>query len=209
VIDVGAITQLIAQAQTLEQQLVIAQNELQQAQAQFASMTGTRGMERLLQGAPRNYLPTSWSEIQGALGNSGGRYGGLSSGIAESIRADAVLSPQQIAALPAGAPQQVRAARGLAALAQNVAREALQTTSGRFDSLQQFIQALPAAGDQKAVLELQARIDAENAMLQNERTKLQSLDQLMRAEAQADREQIWERTVAGHGDFAARFQPIP
>ena len=209
VIDVGAIAQLVAQAQTLEQQLVTAQNQLAQATAEFASISGRRGMESLLAGVPRNYLPTNWTDLQAVLDGAGGRYGTLSAGVAGSVHANAVLSPQQLAALPADASLQAQSARGLTALAQNVAREALETTSGRFDSLQQLIGTLPRATDQKAVLDLQARIAAENAMLQNEQTKLQTLDHVLRAQAQAQREQIWERTVAGHGQFATRFQPAP
>lgn len=209
VIDVGAITQLIAQARTLDQQLLTAQSELAQAQAQLASMTGTRGMERLLAGTPRNYLPTSWNELDGVLSASSARYAGLSAGVAASVHANAVLTPLQLAALPADARGQVDEARDLAALSQNVAREALETTSGRFGSLQQLVAALPGAIDQKAVLDLQARIAAENAMLQNEQTKLQTLDRVLRAEQQADRERIWERTVAGHGQFVTRFEPVP
>jgi type IV secretion system protein VirB5 len=209
VIDVGAITQLIAQAQTLQQQLLIAQNELAQAQAQFNSMTGGRGMERLLAGVRRNYLPANWTELEGVLRVPGGQYGALSAGVASSIQANAVLSPLQLAAFAPQARVQVGAARDEAALAQNVSRQALQSSSERFQSLQQLINALPGAADQKAALDLQARIAAENAMLQNEQIKLQSLDHALSAEARADAEQAWERGIAGHGQFASRFQPTP
>jgi type IV secretion system protein VirB5 len=209
VIDVGAITQLLAQARTLEQQLLTAQSELAQAQMQLASMTGTRGMERLLVGTQRNYLPTSWNELEGVLSASSGRFANLSAGVATSIQANAVLTPLQLASLPTDARGQVDEARDLAAVSQNLAREALQMTSGRFESLQQLIAALPGAVDQKAVLDLQARIAAENAMLQNEQTKLQTIDRVLGAELQVGRERTWERTIAGHGQFVTRFEPVP
>ena len=66
VIDVGAIAQLIAQAQTLEQQLATARDHLAQARADFDSTTGGRGMERLLGGIDRNYA--------GQLGCFAGRH---------------------------------------------------------------------------------------------------------------------------------------
>ena len=50
VVDVAALGQLINQVEALEAQLL-------QAQSQFESMTGPRGMERLLTGQLRNYLP--------------------------------------------------------------------------------------------------------------------------------------------------------
>src|SRR4051812_37005979 len=85
VIDVGAITQLIAQVQILQDQLTTARDHLAQAQAEYLSITGGRGMERLLSGIQRNYLPTSWADLQGAMQSAGGVYGALSGGIAATV----------------------------------------------------------------------------------------------------------------------------
>ena len=63
-----------------------------------------------------------------------------------------------------------------------MARIALETTSARFDSLQQLIDAIPQADDQKAILDLQARIAAEQGMLQNESSKLTVLYQAAQAQ---------------------------
>jgi type IV secretion system protein VirB5 len=209
VIDVGAIAQLIAQAQILEDQLTTARDHLAQAQAEFVSITGGRGMERLLSGTERNYLPASWADIQGAMQSAGGFYGALSGGVAATVAANAVLTPQALSLLPADVREQIETARRLAALQQNLTRQALATTSHRFASLQQLIDAIPAAGDQKAVLDLQARVNAENSMLHNEQSKLLTLFQLVQAEEHANRQQIRERAVVGHGQFATRFQPVP
>jgi type IV secretion system protein VirB5 len=208
VIDVGAITQLIAQAKTLESQLLVAQENLAGAQAEFASISGGRGMERLLSGAPRNYLPTDWASLQSAM-QGGGAYGTLSAGVTASVSANSVLSPQQLAVLAADLQSQITTERRLAALRQNLAREALSTTSSRFTALQQFISTLPAAADQKAVLDLQTRVATESAMLQNEQTKLQTLNQVLLAEELAAQEQARERAIAGQGQFSSRFQPRP
>src|SRR5262249_5009967 len=75
VIDVGAITQLIIQAQTLEEQLATARDHLAQARAEFESITGGRGMERLLGGIDRNYLPATWAALQGVMQPGGGVLG--------------------------------------------------------------------------------------------------------------------------------------
>ena len=99
--------------------------------------------------------------------------------------------------------------RRLAALQQNLTRQALLTTSNRFDSLQHLIDAIAAAEDQKAVLDLQARVGAESSMLQNEQSKLLTLFQLVQAEEHTNRQQQRERAVVGHGQFATRFQPVP
>jgi type IV secretion system protein VirB5 len=209
VIDIGAITQLIAQAQILEDQLTTARDHLAQAKAEFVSITGGRGMERLLSGTHRNYLPASWAELQAVMQSAGGLYGALSDGIAATVADSAVLSPQALALLPADVREQIKTARRLAALQQNLTRQALANSSDRFGSLQQLIDAIPAAADQKAVLDLQARINAESSMLQNEQSKLVTLFQLVQAEEHANQQQVRERAVAGHGQFATRFQPVP
>jgi type IV secretion system protein VirB5 len=63
--------------------------------------------------------------------------------------------------------------------------------------------------DQKASLDLQARISAELGMLQNEQTKLQALFQATQAQESALRQQARELAIAGQGSFATRFQPVP
>jgi type IV secretion system protein VirB5 len=208
VIDVGSINQLITQAKILQAQLLAAESQLAQARTTFSSTTGGRGMEQLLSGAPRNYLPADWASLQGAMQGSGS-YGPLSSAVASTVSTNTVLSPQQLAGLPPDVRQLIDSSRQLTALQQNLAREALATTSARFAALQQLINALPAAADQKGVLDLQARIGAESSMLQNEQTKLQTLDQVLQAEERANLEQSRERAVAGYGQFASRFQPAP
>jgi type IV secretion system protein VirB5 len=143
------------------------------------------------------------------MSSAGGLYGALSSGVAATVAANAVLSPQALSLLPADVREQISTARRLAALQQNLTRQALLTTSNRFDSLQQLIDAIAAAEDQKAVLDLQARVGAESSMLQNEQSKLLTLFQLVQAEEHANRQQQRERAVVGHGQFATRFQPVP
>ena len=46
-------------------------------------------------------------------------------------------------------------------------------------------------------------------MLQNEETKLQSLYQAAYAAERTDAERGRELTIAGHGEFSARFKPHP
>jgi type IV secretion system protein VirB5 len=209
VIDVGAITQLIAQVELLQDQLTTARAHLAQAQMEFASITGGRGMEQLLRGAPRNYLPTSWADLQAVMQGGGGNFGGLAGGVSATVAVNAILPNPQLALLPPDVRKQIEERRLLTALQQILTRQALQTTSERFDSLQQLIAAIPAAGDQKAVLDLQARVAAENTMLLNEHTKLLTLSQVVQAQERANQQQVGERALVGHGRFADRFQPVP
>jgi len=209
VIDLAAVTQLVTEVQNLEQSLTVARQHLAEAQAQLQSMTGDRGMERLLSGTNRNYLPTDWQQLTAALDDTSSAYMALSTGIQQALTEDTVLTPQQLATLSPDGQQELAADRRTSALLQAVSRQALANSSDRFGDLQQLIDAIGSAGDQKGILDLNARIGAEQAMLENERTKLAMLVAAAQAQRWADEEQDRERAIAGQGEFATRFQPTP
>jgi type IV secretion system protein VirB5 len=201
VIDVGAIVQLVKEVATLEQQLQIAEQTLTNAQQQYQAITGNRGMQNLLSGTHRNYLPTNWSQLASAITQTGGAYQALSVGTQSLMMANAVLTPQQVATLSPSEQAQLQSARQSAALLQSTSREALENTSARFASLQQLINAIPSATDQKGALDLQARIQAEQAMLQNENTKIAALYQTLEAQEWARKQSAREQVVAGVGSL--------
>jgi type IV secretion system protein VirB5 len=209
VIDLASVAQLVEQAQTLAQQLAAARAQVAQAQAQYQSITGNRGMQSLLNGTVRNYLPTQWSQLGSVLQGSGAGYAALAADFQSSLQANAVLSPQQLAALPSDERAQIAYARQSVALLQALSQDALSNASGRFASIQQLIDAIPRAADQKGILDLQTRINAEQGMLQNEQTKLQVLYQAAVGQEWATRQREREQVVAGHGHFATRFEPSP
>src|SRR6266853_5306157 len=207
VIDVPAIAQLVQEVQTMQQQLATAREQLQSARQALQVMTGDRGMARLLAGTTRNYLPSSWTQVTSAVqGQGSSGYPGLAADVQSAIAANAVLSPQRLATLSPSDQRQIQAARQWSALQQALAREALANTSARFASIQRLIAAISTAGDQKAILDLQARISAELGMLQNEQTKNQVLYRATQAQESAIRQQARERVIEEHGRFETRFQ---
>jgi len=210
VIDVAAVTQLVSEVQQLEQQLATARSQLMQAQAEFQVMTGNRGMQSLLAGTVRNYLPPDWTTVQSVLqGATVGAYPALATDMRQAITANSVLSAQQLGALPAAAGQSLQAGRQSPALLQSLTHEALANSSQRFASLQQLIDTIGSANDQKSILELAARTAAEAGMLANEHTKLDELYQGTQADQWANAQRTRELIVAGHGQFASRFEPHP
>lgn len=209
VIDVAAVTQLVTEVQNLEQALTVARQNLAEAQTELRSMSGDRGMEQLLAGTNRNYLPADWGELVASLNGTGSAYTALSAGIQQALTEDSVLTPQQLGTLSPDGQLQLAANRGTAALLQAASRQALANASSRFAALQQLIDSIGTASDQKGILDLNARIGAEQAMLQNERTKLAMLVAAAQAQRWADEEQERERAIADQGEFATRFQPKP
>jgi type IV secretion system protein VirB5 len=201
VIDVASVVQLVKEVDSLAQQVETAKAQLDQAKSEYAAMTGGRGMEGLLSGAPRNYLPPDWASLQSLTSVGGGSYSALASAAQGFVASNAVLSPTQLAALSASERAQILAQRNSAAVLQATTQQAIATTSARFTSLQQLIEAIPTATDQKAALDLQARIASEAAMLQNEHAKLDVLYQATRAQQMAQDQQIRELAISDIGSF--------
>jgi len=113
VIDVASLGQLVQQAEMLAQQLAAARSQLLAAQSQYQAMVGNRGMQSLLAGTIRNYLPAQWSELTDLLQGSDIGRGVLASDFQHLLQANAVLSPLQLAALSSESVRklQVRASR--------------------------------------------------------------------------------------------------
>jgi type IV secretion system protein VirB5 len=201
VIDVASIVQLVQEVQELQQQVATARSQLAQAQSEYAAITGPRGMESLLSGTVRNYLPTGWPQVAQAMSGASGSFPALGGSVQSLIQANAVLTPAQVSALSLTEQSHLSAARQSAALLQALSRVALQNSSDRFAQLQQLIGAIGTASDQKGALDLNARIAAEQGMLQNESTKLQVLYQIAQSQEWARRLRAREQAMADQGSL--------
>ena len=201
VIDVASLGQLVNEVQELQQQVATARSQLAQAQSEYAAITGGRGMQLLLSGTVRNYLPTGWTDLSQVMSGSSASFPALAGQVQALLTANAVLTPAQIASLSPTQQAQIAAARQSPALLQAMARTALANSSDRFTSLQTLISAIGGAGDTKASLDLNARIAAEEAMLHNEQTKLQMLSEVAESQEWARRQQLREQAIADQGSL--------
>jgi type IV secretion system protein VirB5 len=201
VTDVGAILQLVTQVRTLQEQLLTAHDHLTQARETYASMTGPRGMENLLGNVVRNYLPPDWVELEAAIADTGGAFGALAVDIQSLVATNAILADADLEQLTAVQRQLLQDGRHNAAGLAVLSRSAVANSSERFESLQGLIEAIPAAEDPKAIADLQARIQIENGLLQNEATKLQALYQVEAAQAQLRTQRLHEQGIADTGNL--------
>jgi type IV secretion system protein VirB5 len=206
VVDAPAIVQLIQEVEDLEALITNARNQLNQAKQALQTMTGDRGMEMLLSGTVRNYLPSGWQQVMSAVEGGGGP---LAADIQGNVAANSVLSPQRMATLSPESQQLIQAMRQWGAARQSIAHQALANSSNRFSSLQTLISTIGSAGDQKGILDLQARINAELGMLQNEQTKLQVMNQALLAQESTLNQRRQEMAIEAQGQFSTRFQPTP
>jgi type IV secretion system protein VirB5 len=203
VIDVGAITQLLVEVQQLEQALQVAQRSLAQAQQAYSAITGGRGMQFLLSGTNRNYLPANWAELSGAQNGAGGPYGALGSDVTATVQRNAILTPTNTQNFSAAENRQLSSRRSAVALQEALTRAELANVSERFAAIQTLINAIPRATDEKGILDLQARIQVEQGMLQNENSKLHVLYEAAQSQAQMERERADEQAIVDIGHLSA------
>ncbi|MEJ8859584.1 type IV secretion system protein [Variovorax robiniae] len=208
VIDFAALGSLMQQLMAWQQQLQGMERQYEQLkqskdqlQQTYNAMTGSRGMEQLLptSDAARNYLPTSYGELMSTINGNSTSYAGLADKVQSILKANSILSNTQMDALTPQMRHEVEQGRQASAMLSGMAQAAYQNTSQRFSALQQLISRIGSAQDPKAIQDLQARIQAEQAMLTNEQTKLQSLFQIAQSEELARRQRIRERAATDIG----------
>ena len=211
VIDLAAVANLIQQISYWQQQISAMTNQLNQLQQTYNSMTGGRGMESLLNmtNLQRNYLPPDYAELMNVVNGASGTYAGLSSQLQTVMSANAVLSGAQMSSLSPQQRQTVESGRKAAAMLASFTQSAYQNTSQRFSALQGLINMIGSASDPKAIQDLQGRVQAEQTMLTNEQTKLQTLFQVAQSEQWAQQQRVREQVIQGHGGFGSRFTPTP
>ncbi|PWK36415.1 P-type DNA transfer protein VirB5 [Cupriavidus plantarum] len=155
-------------------------SQIDQMKQQYAAVTGVRGMGELFNNPQlRDYLPQDWQGVYDSV-KSGG-YAGLS-GRAESIYDNnkvydacaGFVSNEQRTNCEA---QAVKGAQDKA-----FALDAYDAAKNRLSQIDQLMQQINQTQDPKAIAELQGRIAAEQAMIQNEQTKLQMYQMVAAAE---------------------------
>jgi type IV secretion system protein VirB5 len=210
VIDVAAVAKLLQQINYWKQQITAMANELNQLKQTHASLTGPRGMQALLPlvDAQRNYLPKDWAEVAKVLQGQSAQYGALANSVNALVDSRAVLTAADLGQMTLQERTSVEQARRQAAGRAVMTREAFAQASARFASLAQLVQAIGGAADAKAILDLQGRIDAEQAMLENEQAKLTLLSQAAEADRLLQELELRELAIAGHGDFKTRLHPL-
>lgn len=194
VIDATNLAQQIQQVAAWGKQYAQMVDQLRQMQQQYNSLNGARGMAGLVNNpALRQYLPADYQAI-------------LGSGYANSadIRAAAKKYGIEDTTLGAGtdAARAFEASGRQAALNRAIAEDAYKKASARFADIQVLLDKVNAAPDAKDIADLQARIQAEQVMMQNESIKLAMMAQLQQAQRDLAYQQAAEiRMKSTKGDI--------
>ncbi|OPY63616.1 MAG: Type IV secretion system protein virB5 precursor [Syntrophorhabdaceae bacterium PtaU1.Bin034] len=194
------ITNSIQQIAKMVEQINQMKMQYEQLQQTYNAMTGARNLGDILNNPLlSSYLPSDWRYVYSSI-NSGG-YAGLT-GTARAIRDanrifDVCTGISDSTAKRACEREAANAAQHAA-----FSSEAYDKTATRLQQIKELMARLNSTTDQKAALEMIGRLSAEQAMIQNEATRLQLYDMLIENEqrliAQQQKE-IGIREMKRHG----------
>jgi type IV secretion system protein VirB5 len=152
-------------------------------------MNGARSLGYVFNNpALQNYVPANAFTVVDAIDTSG--YGGLTP-TAKALR-DAGMVYN---CLDRVGPARTSCQSALSQPYQQkgLLKDAMRAASGRLAQISSLMGQINATGDQKAVLEIQARIGAENAMLAHEMSQVQMLTSMADSEERIARSRDRER----------------
>ena len=203
VTDLGSIAQQVQQVAAWGKQFAQMQTQYNQLQSTYNSLSGIRGMANLVNNpALRNYLPTEYQDMLSGTGMPAGLSGNIS-----SIRDSARILGIQSTALDMASDT----ARGMQnmqnqnALNRAIGEEGYRQAASRFSSIQVLLDKVNATPDQKDILDLQGRIQAEQVMLQNEQSKLQMMTYLAGVQKDIAQQQAREISIKSAQGGIPRF----
>lgn len=193
-----AIQQVVAWGQQytqMAQQYTQLVQQYNQLVTTYNSTTGDRGLSTLLNGgadqAARRYLPTQGTQLDQLANGSVPGYGSLQSSIA-SLKS-AVSSIPSGTFAPGSESEAVLNARVNSLATQKAVGQAAYTSADqRTADIENLIATTGVATDPKAIAEMQTRMGAQQALIQNENAKLQAMAYMQAAEQQQNEQRANE-----------------
>ena len=193
-----AVTTVENQVQQIEQ----LQAQITQAKQSFEALNGIRDLGSLLNSDAykdaRAYLPQGWeATLRLSDDISSGRYSALRDAMLANKSGARIYSNRTELGVPdtEAAVMRLDEAETRAASLQTTAGATYERSTQRVDELQQMIDKINTTTDQKAALDLNTRIAAENVMLQNEAIRVAAQQQLAQSAEQQARNQATERAL--------------
>ena len=189
VIDIANLVQTILQVLN---DVTKINNQVQQIttlQSQLDSINGARNLGNVFNNPTlRNYVPPEAYTYLNAVNSSG--YSGLNT-TAKVLR-DAGMVYNCID-LTGAARTSCQAALAQPYQQKGLLQDAMKSAAGRLSQINSLMSEINATSDQKAVLEIQARISAENALLTHEVSQVQMLQGMADSEERIARSRERER----------------
>lgn len=155
-------------------------SQIDQAKQQYDSLTGSRGLGNVMNDpALRDYLPGDWQGVYDSVKTGG--YSGLS-GTGKTVYDANKIYDLCAKLLPDNERTVCEAQAVKGSQDKGFALDAYNAAKSRINQIDQLMSSINQTQDPKAIAELQGRIAAEQANIQNEQTKLQMYSMVAAAE---------------------------
>jgi type IV secretion system protein VirB5 len=189
VIDIANLIQTIQQVLNDVTKIENQVQQITQLQNQLSSITGARNLGNVFNSPTlQNYVPAEAYTVVNAVDTSG--YSGLSP-TAKSLRDAGMV--YNCLDLAGAARTNCQATLAQPYQQKGLLQDAMKSAAGRLSQISSLMSQINATSDQKGVLEIQARISAENAMLTHEMSQIQMLQGMADSEERIARSQDRER----------------
>ena len=189
VIDIANLIQTIMQVLNDVTKIANQVEQIRALENQLASINGMRNLGTVFNSsALKNYIPAEAYTVVNAVNTSG--YGGLTT-TAKSLRDAAMI--YNCLDLSGAARTDCQATLSQPYQQKGLLQDAMKSAAGRLDQINSLMNQINGTGDQKAVLEIQARIGAENALLAHEVSQVQMLVGMADSEERIARSRDRER----------------
>ncbi|APG88061.1 type IV secretion system protein VirB5 (plasmid) [Sinorhizobium americanum CCGM7] len=200
VIDQTAIAKHIESISQLKSQLDTLNQQLQQAEKLFGSLNKLTNMADIASvlndSSVRQALPHDFQAVASVLNGAGGGVFGASSSQFLNDNSIYRTSANDFYAEELSRLQKRNA--GQMSLGQQI----YDAATKRIDGIDQLRQQISAANDAKDIADLQARLQAETAFLQNDVLRMQALRMIQQAQVQVDeqrRAEDWRKRMDAMG----------
>ena len=177
VIDVANLAQAIENMVAWAQQYQQMAQQYQQMRQHYEAITGARNLGTILNNpALRQVVPGDLVDLYNAV-----HYGNMSAAAREIRDLRKIYDCED-----REGDEQVRcrAVLNVNSQSQALARQALETATGRVDQIEALMERINATEDPKAISELQARLQAETAQVANDQNRIAVMRQFAQLEQQ-------------------------
>lgn len=189
-----AVQQVIAWGQQYQQMVQSLQNQV----AAIQNLQGNFGMQALSQAGlqtAQSMLPQSIQDLMSSINNPSGQYGALQSSIQTFMKQNNILDPNATFGAGTAAAQQMQGVQEQNATNLAAAQAAYENITAGMANIQSLINQVAASPSAKQTMNLQARIQAQIALIANSTNQLKALQLTQQAQQATQAEQARERFI--------------
>ncbi|RYX88828.1 MAG: P-type DNA transfer protein VirB5 [Comamonadaceae bacterium] len=195
--DLPAVMNQIETIMKWTEQLKSMDKQLDQMKQVYGTLQGNRNLGSLLSNdLLTQYLPQDYVSAVQSLKNGGGSFAGISGSLNDIVRANQLRTCAELNGDP-----QMRSACGRQwqqlALQKQIGDMGYRKAAENIRNLQSFVQSINSSTDQKAISEVQARVQVETVRMQNEQIKLSTIQAMEEADRRLQQQSAIDNFNAG------------